>query len=90
MSRTQKAEKPPRLEYTGQTEGGISYAPNRVQDVTPGVVIAPDDAEHADLLLKTGHFVETTKRATRVETTDADADAPETPVQPGDAAQEPE
>ncbi|WP_412027919.1 hypothetical protein [Deinococcus yunweiensis] len=90
MSRTQKAEKPPRLEYTGQTEGGISYAPNRVQDVTPGVVIAPDDAEHADLLLATGHFVETTRRATKPTTPDAEGETPETPAQPGDAAQEPE
>lgn len=90
MSRTQSSEKPPRLEYTGQTEGAVPYAPNRAQSVTPGQVLAPKDAEHAEQLLATGHFVETTKRVTKLAAPEADADTPETPEQPGDAGQEPE
>ena len=90
MSRTPKTEKPAHLEYTGQTEGAVPYAPNLAQAVTPGQVLAPNDAEHAAQLLATGHFVETTKRVTKLAADAEVADATETPEQPGNAAQEPE
>lgn len=66
-----------RYEYTGATEGHIVLGPQRAVDVVPGLVVKADDAEHAALLVGTGHFVPTRHRATKPD--------PEAPAAPADA-----